>query len=62
MSKFDINNFETARGDKDAADGRYSITILINSENDPGVYEFTFFARDKAGNLSESIIHHIEVE
>jgi len=59
---FDINNFETARGDKDAGDGRYSITILVNNENDPGVYEFTFFARDKAGNLSQSILHHIEVD
>ena len=59
---FDINNFVVARGDEIANDGTFSITILLDSSNDVGVYEFTFWARDRAGHRSNSITHNIEVK
>jgi len=59
---FDINNFVVARGDEVANDGTFSITILLDRTNDVGVYEFTFWARDKVGQRSNSVTHNIEVK
>ncbi len=59
---FDINNFEVARGDELADDGIYSITILLDNNALSGVYQFTFFARDQVGNVSNEIQHLVEVQ
>ncbi|NOX88408.1 MAG: hypothetical protein GXO77_05220 [Calditrichaeota bacterium] len=48
-------------GDEKAGDGIYSLTILIFNDAQAGRYYFTFYMRDKAGNLSDSIIDSIEV-
>ncbi len=49
-------------GDEEAGDGIYSLTIAITSQNDKGVYLFTFFARDRAGATSDPLVFEITVE
>ncbi len=48
-------------GDATAGDGRYSLTISITPQNNTGNYRFEFQAQDRAGALSEKIIHTIMV-
>ncbi|MBD3225066.1 MAG: hypothetical protein GF313_10085 [Caldithrix sp.] len=54
-------------GDKQSGDGVYSFPMLVFSSDNPdldtkpGTYIFTFYMRDKAGNLSEANTDSIEV-
>ncbi len=58
---FNIQNPWEEAGDEKAGDGIYSLTILVDNEALTGKYIFTFYTRDKAGNLSEPKIDSIEV-
>jgi hypothetical protein len=51
----------TITGDSIAHDGRYSLVIPIDSTATIGTKEFRFWARDKAGALSDSLVHFITV-
>ena len=48
-------------GDVEAGDGIFSFLMIISSSAFIGNYEFYFYARDKAGNLSDSVTEIIEV-
>ena len=48
-------------GDETANDGIYSTGIMITNTSLPGRYIFTFYALDKAGNLSDAKTDSIEV-
>ena len=48
-------------GDAAAGDGRFSLTIQITTQNALGAYRFEFQAQDRAGALSNKIIHTITV-
>ncbi len=58
---FNINNPWVDAGDEKAGDGIYSLTILIDNSALTGKFYFTFYMRDKAGNLSDSVIDSVEV-
>jgi hypothetical protein len=49
------------QGDATAGDGRYSLTIQIDSSAPLGDFVFEFQAEDRAGNLSNKIVHTITV-
>jgi Big-like domain-containing protein len=59
---FNIANPFVEAGDAVEEDGTFSLTILVDNNNSPGVYTFTFYLRDKAGNLSSAHIDSIEVK
>ena len=46
---------EGTDGDAEAADGRYTRLVQINSSNEPGVTTLAFQARDRAGLLSDIV-------
>lgn len=46
---------EGTDGDAEAADGRYTRIVQINSSNEPGVTTLAFQARDRAGLLSDIV-------
>lgn len=48
-------------GDETAGDGIYSLTSVININNNLGDYQFVFQARDISGALSNELIHIITV-
>lgn len=48
-------------GDYKAGDGVYSFIMIISSSAYIGNYEFYFYARDKTGNLSDSVTKTLEV-
>ncbi len=48
-------------GDAVAGDGRYSLTILIDTNAPLGNFVFEFQAEDSAGNLSNKIAHVLTV-
>jgi hypothetical protein len=49
---FNILNPLVESGDSIAGDGIYSLSLLVYDDANPGLYTFTFYMRDKAGNLS----------
>jgi len=49
------------QGDITAGDGTYSMTIMITNSAQAGTYIFTFYMRDRSGNLSESKTDSIKV-
>lgn len=49
-------------GDETAGDGRFSRTITVTNDNEPGVNTFAFQARDRAGLESEVVEAQITVE
>lgn len=49
------------KGDQTAGDGIYSLAIVINTQNDLGVYRFEFFAEDASGAVSLPLVHPIAV-
>lgn len=53
----DVPNF----GDQRAADGIFSCKVQIDSSNSLGDKLFYFFAKDKAGAVSDSLIHRITI-
>lgn len=60
---FNINNLLIEAGDKVEGDGTYSFTIIIY--NDPstllGTYIWSFYMRDRVGNLTPVTVDSIEV-
>ncbi len=54
-------NDEGKLGDETANDGIFSTGIKLSSGNQVGTYIFTFYAKDKSGNLSEAVKDSIEV-
>ncbi len=58
---FNIQNPWEEAGDEKAGDGIYSLSILVPNDAQTGRYLFTFYMRDKAGNLSEAKVDSIEV-
>ena len=58
---FNISDPWEQAGDEQAGDGIFSLTILIDNSAQAGRYYFTFYMRDKGGNLSESVVDSIEV-
>ncbi len=48
-------------GDEIAGDGIYSFLMYMSSAAYIGTYEFYFYARDKSGNLSDSVKKTLEV-
>ncbi len=52
---------DATNGDETANDGIYSTGIIITNASLPGRYIFTFYALDKAGNLSDAKTDSIEV-
>ncbi|GJQ62184.1 MAG: hypothetical protein SCALA702_12370 [Melioribacteraceae bacterium] len=57
ITLFDNGN----EGDQTANDGIYSRGIIAVTGQTQGDYKFNFRARDKAGNLSEIIVHTITI-
>jgi len=49
------------QGDVQAGDGVFSYTLLVYSTAEVGTYTFTFYARDKVGNLSAPQTRTIEI-
>ncbi len=49
-------------GDSVANDGRYARLLTLDSTATLGTKEFRFWARDKSGALSDSLIHFIVIE
>lgn len=58
---FNISDPWNGVGDATAGDGIYSLTILMDVNALKGRYIFTFFSRDKDGNLSQAVTDSIEV-
>ena len=58
---FSISDPWNGVGDAKAGDGIYALTILMDTNALPGRYIFTFYSRDKKGNLSLSVQDSIEV-
>ena len=62
---FEFQLFDDGRlsitGDSVAYDGRYSLVLPIDSTATLGTKEFRFWARDKAGALSDSLVHFITI-
>jgi len=49
---FNPNNPLIETGDEISGDGIYSLSLLVYNGSIPGDYTFSFYVRDKAGNLS----------
>jgi hypothetical protein len=58
---FNINNAGVETGDLDQGDGIYSFSILTFFDTVTGLYTFSFFIRDKAGNLTGPVIKTINI-
>lgn len=58
---FDDGNL-AVDGDSVAGDGRYARLLPLDSTATAGIKEFRFFARDKAGAVSDSIVHYIVIQ
>ncbi len=49
---YNPGNPSVETGDETSGDGIYSFSLLVNNESIPGEYTFSFYIRDKAGNLA----------
>jgi len=58
---FNLNNPLIETGDEVAEDGIYSLSLLVYYGSLPGVYTFSFYIRDWAGNLSGPVKRTIEL-
>lgn len=58
---FSLTNPWISAGDEEKGDGVYSLTVLIEANNQTGIYKFTFYMKDEAGELSEAVVDSIEV-
>jgi hypothetical protein len=58
---FNQNNPGVEVGDTQAGDGIYSFTLILDQTAQLGTYKFSFYVRDRAGNLSAEIILELEV-
>ncbi len=59
---YNFDNLFVEAGDKEPNDGVYSLTFLVNDDNQIGTYHFSFFVRDKVGNLTAAYQDSIEVQ
>ncbi len=59
---FNINNPFDEAGDKIAGDGVFSLTSIIDANAATGVFVFSFYTRDKVGNLSMVMQDSINVK
>ncbi|MBN2031481.1 hypothetical protein JW824_14705 [bacterium] len=48
-------------GDQIPGDGLFSISVLMSSQTDKGIYQFRFFAEDYAQVISDSLTHRLTV-
>ena len=58
---FNISNAGLEAGDLVAGDGTYSFSILTYHDTVTGLYTFSFFIRDKAGNLTGPVSKTINI-
>jgi hypothetical protein len=58
---FNIDNVFVEAGDEVENDGIFSITFLVDNQNQLGTYQFEFIMIDRAGNYAEKIEDTIEV-
>lgn len=58
---FDDGN-TTSNGDVTAGDGRYTVFLTFPSSATLGSWKFDFTAKDKAGKISNTITHNVEVK
>jgi len=49
--QFDPGNPIIETGDEEAGDGKYSFSLIVESDFELGTYTFFIYIRDKAGNL-----------
>lgn len=61
LELFDDGNFDD-HGDQHAGDGIYSRIIRVDETNDKGSYRFQFNARDRSGELSNTINHIVLIQ
>jgi len=59
---FNINNPFDEAGDKIAGDGVFSLTSIIDANAATGIFVFSFYTRDKVGNLSMVMQDSINVK
>ena len=57
----DQNNPPVAVGDNRASDGIYSFSLILYPSADLGTYRFSFYIRDKAGNLSPALTRDLDI-
>lgn len=55
-------NGSAASGDAVAADGRFTLTLQVESGNAPGANAFAFTATDRSGQTSEAVTRVIVIE
>ncbi len=58
---FDPNNPAVAVGDAQAGDGIYSFSLILDPGTQLGTYQFSFYIRDKAGNLSPVLLRELTI-
>lgn len=58
---FNINNPASETGDAIAGDGIYTFSILLIPETLPGTYTFSFYASDRAGNVTGPLVRRVNV-
>ena len=58
---FNPNNPAVAVGDLRAGDGVYSFSLIVDAVTQLGTYRFSFYIRDKAGNLSPVLIRDVNI-
>ena len=58
---FNQNNPGVEVGDVQAGDGIYSFTLILDPSAQIGTYRFSFYVRDRAGNLSAENITELQV-
>jgi hypothetical protein len=58
---FNIDNPAEEAGDAEAGDGTYSFSLILSAADQPGTYIFTFYMRDKVGQLAGIKTDSLEV-
>jgi len=58
---FNINNPSEEVGDVLAGDGIFSFSLILFNDAQTGVYEFSFYMRDRVGNLTPVKLDSLEV-
>lgn len=58
---FNINNPSEEVGDALAGDGIFSFSLILYNDAQTGIYEFSFYMRDRVGNLTPVKLDSLEV-
>ncbi len=58
---FNPDNPAVAVGDIQAGDGIYSFSLIVDASTQVGTYRFSFYIRDKAGNLSPVSLREVTI-